>query len=135
MVKRVGDSFVWFSPFLNYRDMLYDLTELKIYSNGDKEFEADMFQTFLNQTSEFLSKIEYYLLQNNMVEIGRIAHKFKSSVSIFGMAAIRQNLDFIEDACRKNADKDHIEKIYNALKVQIMQVVPQIKAEKKLCLK
>ena len=135
MVKRVGDSFVWFSPFLNYRDMLYDLTELKIYSNGDKEFEADMFQTFLNQTSEFLSKTEYYLLQNNMVEIGRIANKFKSSVSIFGMAAIRQNLDFIEDACIKNADRDHIEKIYNALKVQIMQVVPQIKAEKKLCLK
>jgi HPt (histidine-containing phosphotransfer) domain-containing protein len=114
-------------------NMLYDLTELKSYSNGDKEFEADMFQTFLDQTPEFLKQMDFYLLQNNIVEVGKIAHKFKSSVGIFGMESIRKNLELIENACRINSERAKIDELHNKLKNQVTEVLPLIEQEKVRC--
>jgi HPt (histidine-containing phosphotransfer) domain-containing protein len=114
--------------------MLYDLTELRSYSNGDKDFELDMFQTFLDQTSEFLTQLDGFMLHNNTLEVGKVAHKFKSSVGIFGMESIRKNLELLENACRIHAERESVEAIYETVKEQVLQVIPQIEAEKLICL-
>lgn len=114
--------------------MLYDLTELRSYSNGDKEFELDMFQTFLDQTTEFMAQIDGFMDQNNMLEAGKVAHKFKSSVGIFGMESIRRNLELMESSCRVHTERERIEEIYQNVKELVLQVVPQIEAEKLACL-
>lgn len=111
--------------------MLYDLTELRSYSRGDKEFEVDLIQTFLDQTPELLSSMEYHLYKENIVELGRVAHKFKSSVGFFGMVGIKNTLQNIESACMNNAQKSDIAAHCAELKEQLMVVIPQIEEEKK----
>lgn len=118
---------------LKCRIMLYDLTELKSYSNGDKEFEADMFQTFLDQAPGFLSQIDTYLSQNNISEAGKIAHKFKSSVGIFGMESIRKGLEELENSCRINSEHDHLVELFGSVKRLVYEVVPQIERERQRC--
>lgn len=115
--------------------MLYDFSVLHMYSNGDKEFEADMIQTFLEQAPDVLSEMENKFNQNNATEAGKIAHKFKSSVAIFGMDEIFNTLQLIEDSCRENKDNSTIANQYAELKTLVQQVIPKIEEEKKLCLK
>jgi HPt (histidine-containing phosphotransfer) domain-containing protein len=114
--------------------MLYDLTELRTYSNGDKAFEADMFQTFLDQIPEFLSNMERFLSQDNMVEAGRAAHKLKSAAGFFGMESIHKMLQLIESSCKENTDKSKIAEYYTEIKTLVLQVIPLIEEEKRLCL-
>ena len=120
---------------LNLSNMLYDISVLHMYSNGDKEFEADMIQTFLDQAPDVLSEIEHHFNHNNATEVGKIAHKFKSSVALFGMDEIFNTLQLIENSCRDNNDSAIIADQYAELKILVKQVIPKIEEEKKLCLK
>lgn len=113
--------------------MLYDLTELRSYSNGDKEFEADMFQTFLDQAPDFLSQIQTFLVQNNISEAGKTAHKFKSSVGIFGMETIRKGLEELENSCRITAEYDHLQELFENIRTLVNEVIPLIDRERQRC--
>lgn len=113
--------------------MLYDLTELRSYSNGDKEFEADMFQTFLDQAPDFLSQIQTFLVQKNISEAGKTAHKFKSSVGIFGMETIRKGLEELENSCRITADYDHLQELFENIRTLVNEVIPLIDRERQRC--
>lgn len=113
--------------------MLYDLTELRSYSNGDKEFEADMFKTFLDQAPEFLGQLELYVAQNNISEAGKVAHKFKSSVGIFGMEEIRKNLEYFENSCRITAEVTQLVTALQKIKDLVLEVIPLIENERRNC--
>jgi len=61
-----------------------DLTYLNEISGGDKEFIAEMIETFLEETPKDIAELEKLLATENWAGIGLVAHKLKSSIKMFG---------------------------------------------------
>ena len=88
--------------------MMYDLSLLKTYSKGDADFELDMIQTFLDEAPAYRSEMAQFLKEKKIKEAGLLAHKFKSSVDIFGMSDLRLLLDSFEKNCSQNISSEEL---------------------------
>lgn len=95
--------------------MMYDLSLLKTYSKGDADFELDMIQTFLEEAPVYSGEMATFLKARRIKEAGLLAHKFKSSVDIFGMSDLRLLLDDFEKNCSKNIPSEEL-----MLKISLM---------------
>jgi HPt (histidine-containing phosphotransfer) domain-containing protein len=62
-----------------------DLSYLNQVSGGEPRFIKEMIKIFSEQVPEFISNMEKHLSDKNYLELGREAHKAKSSVIIVGM--------------------------------------------------
>lgn len=80
--------------------MNYDLSDLRKFSRGNYAFELDMIETFLLEADEYTLLIQEGFERNDLIKVGSIAHKFKSSVVIFGMMELHGILDDMEVACK-----------------------------------
>jgi HPt (histidine-containing phosphotransfer) domain-containing protein len=69
-----------------------DLTYLKEITGGEAEIIREMIEMFLAQVDEFKENLEKHLADENWVELGKEAHKAKSSVLIVGMEDLGKNL-------------------------------------------
>ncbi|WP_320054666.1 Hpt domain-containing protein [uncultured Acetobacteroides sp.] len=113
--------------------MLYDLSDLHRYSKGDSGFEGDLLQAFLDQASAFISQVNGLTACSRLAEVGRAAHKFRSSISFFGMEAIRAELELLEGCCNEDGRQEHALKLYFSVKAQLQQVIPKIEKERRRC--
>lgn len=113
--------------------MLYDLSGLHRYSRGDRSFESDMLQTFLDQVSMFINQVNGLMACNRLVEVGRATHKFRSSISFFGMETIRAELELLENCCNEDGRQEYAMKLYFSVKTQLQQVIPKIEKERRRC--
>ena len=69
-----------------------DLTYLKEITGGENEIVKEMIEMFLAQVEEFKENLNKYLNDKNWVDLGKEAHKAKSSVLIVGMEDLGKNL-------------------------------------------
>jgi len=76
-----------------YRKMAYtDLSYLKEITGGESAIVIEMVEMFLAQVEEFKENLTNYLNDKNYIELGKEAHKAKSSVLIVGMEELGKNL-------------------------------------------
>ena len=59
-----------------------DLSYLNEISGGDKEFIDEMINTFLEETPKDLAAIKEHSDSSNWTEVGKTAHKLKSSIKM-----------------------------------------------------
>jgi HPt (histidine-containing phosphotransfer) domain-containing protein len=69
-----------------------DLTYLKEITGGEGEIVREMVEMFLAQVEEFKENLNKHLNDKNWVDLGKEAHKAKSSVLIVGMEELGKNL-------------------------------------------
>lgn len=62
-----------------------DLNYLNDLALGSKEFIEDMISSFLKNTPESIVKMEGALVKSDWEQIGKIAHKLKTSFTFMGM--------------------------------------------------
>jgi len=76
-----------------YTIMAYtDLSYLKEITGGESSIVIEMVEMFLDQVDEFKVNMNQYLNDKNWVDLGKEAHKAKSSVLIVGMEDLGKNL-------------------------------------------
>ena len=73
-----------------------DLSYLESVTDGDKELIKELVDIFKNQIPVYLSDFNEALAKKDVEELGRIAHKSKSSVAIMGMGDLANELDSFE---------------------------------------
>ena len=66
-----------------------DLSYLEEISGGDAEFIQDMIETFLEETPKDLNEMKVKCHDKNWVEVGKLAHKLKSSIKMFGFESLK----------------------------------------------
>jgi HPt (histidine-containing phosphotransfer) domain-containing protein len=110
--------------------MLYDLSELKEYSRGDSEFELDMIQTFIDEAAEYKNSIQNSFHNNEISVVATWAHKFKSSVGVFGMIQLRALLDEIEKKCISQACYDDLNNLLGDLDRSVQDLISLMTLEK-----
>lgn len=69
-----------------------DLSYLKEITGGESSIVVEMIEMFIEQVDEFKENLNKYLTDKNWVELGKEAHKAKSSVLIVGMEDLGKNL-------------------------------------------
>ncbi|MGF7139509.1 Hpt domain-containing protein [Roseimarinus sediminis] len=69
-----------------------DLTYLKEITGGESSIVREMVEMFVAQVDEFKENLHKHLNDGNWAELGKEAHKAKSSVLIVGMEELGKNL-------------------------------------------
>ena len=85
-------------PELKFTDLSY----LKQVSGGEPGFMKEMIRIFTEQVPEFISNMEKHLDDKNYIDLGREAHKAKSSVIIVGMNKLGDKMKELQVLTEKN---------------------------------
>lgn len=79
-----------------------DLTYLKGISMGDNTIVKKAIDRYLKDTPELVDKMGEYLLNKDFDQLGKCAHKLKSSVAIMGMETVKNAMESIVGITRSN---------------------------------
>ncbi|MES2139849.1 MAG: PAS domain S-box protein [Bacteroidota bacterium] len=90
---------------------LIDLNYLKELSDGNKEFEKEMIELFLNQVPVDVSALDVAFKSSDAFHVKSLSHKLKSSMSVVGLSGLASYLSFIEkNASNKEMNESSLEK-------------------------
>ena len=76
--------------------MKTDLSYLESMAEGDPGLIREMIGIFSTQVAEFSSLMQVHLEKKDWQELGKLAHKAKSSVAIMGMKELAEKLNELE---------------------------------------
>ena len=83
---------------------IVDLSYLNEMSEGDSTLIKEMIDIFFSQVDEFIELMNNYLDKKEYENLGKIAHKAKSSIAIMGMNELANDLKTLE-IIAKNGEK------------------------------
>jgi len=86
-----------------------DLTYLVEMSDSNKDLMIEMIGIFTTQVTDFSKQLNVLYKENNYFELGRLAHKAKSSVSIMGMTDLAKDLKELENNAKENLETESYE--------------------------
>lgn len=85
-----------------------DLSYLNEISDGDQDFIADVLGTFLEEMPKDIEQMNQALLANDVVSIGKMAHKTKSTLHTLGLYELKELALKIEQTAKSNAQHPDI---------------------------
>jgi HPt (histidine-containing phosphotransfer) domain-containing protein len=86
--------------------MKTDLNYLEAMTEGDKGLILELIGIFSTQVKEYGEQMQKYLRQKNWTELGKMAHKAKSTVAIMGMKELSEELKTLERLAKEEEDTD-----------------------------
>ena len=75
---------------------VYDLSKIRKMVEGDEVMIRKMVGMFLDKTPELLQEMQDHMSQDAWVEVGKLAHRLKSSLNLMGVDALYDNIRMIE---------------------------------------
>lgn len=114
---------------------LFDLTNLNEMLGGDQKAIFQMVKIFLQATPESLSELNKCYQKNDLDGVSRLAHKLKSSVDIFCVNDIKQDIRRLENNTRDNINVDEVPTLVEKLNTILNATIEQVKEEKDLLYK
>jgi HPt (histidine-containing phosphotransfer) domain-containing protein len=109
---------------------LFDLTNLNEMLGGDQKAIFQMVKIFLQATPESLSELNRCYQKNDLDGVSRLAHKLKSSVDIFCINDIKQDIRRLENNTRDNINIDEVPAQVEKLNNILNQTIEQVKEKK-----
>ena len=79
----------------------YDLSMIRSVSGGDETFIRKMIDIFLATIPQSLADIQQHAAAENWEELGKSAHKLKSTIDSMGINALKQDIRALEGFGRK----------------------------------
>ncbi len=86
--------------------MKTNLTYLKEMSGGNKDLVREMITIFINQVEEFTHDMENHLEKKEYEQLGKLAHKAKSSISIMGLDKLAKELKNLENLAKESKEPE-----------------------------
>jgi len=80
--------------------MKVDLSYLRNMSAGNKDLVLEMISIFKSQVIEFSGSMDQYLRNREYEQLGRLAHKAKSSILIMGLTDLAADLKKLENLAK-----------------------------------
>ena len=109
-------------------DTIYDLSQLEELAGGDEDFINSMVSTFLEHTPNQLEELKKARQVGDLPTMGKIAHKIKPNIDMFGLTDITDTIRELEQMGKNEEDKPEIkDKIQQVDKV-LQEAFDQIKA-------
>jgi HPt (histidine-containing phosphotransfer) domain-containing protein len=104
-----------------------DLTFLKESTGDNNEVVREMIELFIAQVPEFIANLKKHLRDRNFIELGKEAHKAKSSVMIVGMEELAIDLKHLQLATIDGTEIEHYPEYVHRFEVQMLAAVQELK--------
>ena len=86
--------------------MKTDLTYLRTMSAGNKELMLEMIDIFKHQVAEFTEQMSDLYEKKEYENLGKLAHKAKSSISIMGLHDLAKDLKTFENIAKAGIETE-----------------------------
>lgn len=93
-----------------------DLNYLNDLALGSKDFIEDMISSFLKNTPESIVRMETALVKSDWEQIGKIAHKVKTSFTFMGMEGTVTQAKTLQDFGLKGSNLEDIPGLISDIK-------------------
>ena len=110
-----------------------DMSYLEELSGGDAAFIIEMVEIFKDQVPEFIQGFNTYYENSNWDNLGKLAHKAKSSVAVVGLNNLATDLKSIELLSRDVKDVesyaayiDNFEKVCNQALIDLDIIIKEL---------
>ena len=111
------------------RPPFVDLSYLRGISMGDNTIVRKAIDRYLKDTPDLLTQMEDSLKDRNYDQLGKYAHKLKSSVGIMGMDNMKDTMERIVALCKNDMAREQLHQIIASSKLVIQQSIKELEEE------
>ena len=108
---------------------LYDLTMVQSVSGGDEGFIKKMVALFIETVPQNLQDLKNALQAENWEQVGKTAHKLKSTIDSMGIKSIRQEIRAVEANSKALESLQEIPGLVTTIDNVIKECIGQLQAE------
>jgi CheY-like chemotaxis protein len=108
---------------------LYDLTMVQSVSGGDEGFIKKMVALFVETVPQNVQDLKKALQEENWEQVGKTAHKLKSTIDSMGIKSIRQEIRAVEANAKQLESLQAIPSLVNTIDTVISECIEQLQAE------
>ncbi len=109
---------------------LFDLTNLDEMLGGDRQAMLQMVKIFLQATPESLTELNNCFDKDDLDGVSKLAHKLKSSIDIFSIEEIKNDIRRMENLARENVNTDEIPALMENINNILNEAIEQVRLEK-----
>jgi len=108
---------------------LYDLSMVQSVSGGDENFIKKMVALFIETVPQNMQDLKNALNEENWDQVGKTAHKLKSTIDSMGIKSIRQEIRTVEANARQKEGLDVVPGLVATVDNVIKECIGQLQAE------
>ena len=108
---------------------LYDLSMVQSVSGGDEGFIKKMVALFIETVPQNLDELSKATVSENWEQVGKMAHKLKSTVDSMGIKSIRQEIRTVEANAKQKLSLEEIPPLVEQIAAVIGQCIIQLQAD------
>lgn len=101
------------------------IEQLESVSSGDKNFEKELIEIFLEQIPGFIQNMKNFFENKELKSLAKEAHTAKSSALIFGLTATGDALKTIQLQAEKG-EVDNLSRLLNKVEAELRDAVKQL---------
>ena len=109
---------------------LFDLTNLDEMLGGDRQAMLQMVKIFLQATPESLTELNNCFSKNDLDGVSKLAHKLKSSIDIFAISEIKNDIRRLENLAREQVNVEEIPALMEKVNSILNEAIEQVRLEK-----
>jgi len=111
---------------------LFDLTNLDEMLGGDRKAVLQMVKIFLQATPESLNELNKCYDKEDLEGVSKLAHKLKSSIDIFCIYDIKQDIRRLENNTRDSINIDEVPGLVKNIDDILGKAIEQVEQEKEI---
>lgn len=105
---------------------LIDLSYLIDSSLNDQKYIVNMINIFLEKAPNYLSDMQKSYAENDLVELKRIAHKFKASLNIMGIKSATKLINVLEVNIQKDQNLGDLNKLLTGIELYTISACKEL---------
>ena len=106
-----------------------NLKVLEQYTGGETELTIQLISIFLRQIPDAIQKLGLHIPDKNWKEVHAVAHKIKSSISVFELSELRKLVTNIEEYARDGMQLEEVPALYARFKSGALEAIAELEAE------
>jgi len=108
---------------------LYDLGQVKMFLGDDKQQLGNMISIFVSETPLMIQALNENMQNYNLDEVRFYAHKLKSSIDLFQINGLQQDIRVLEQLAVEKTDVPSIQKYVSDITDTLESVIEEIQKE------
>jgi hypothetical protein len=115
---------------IDMKGKLYDLSQIKLFLGDDKQQLGNMISIFVTETPVMIKALNENMQTKNLEEVRFYAHKLKSSIDLFQINGIQQDIRVLEQLAVEKNDvpliEQYVSDITNTLETVIVEIQKEV---------
>jgi HPt (histidine-containing phosphotransfer) domain-containing protein len=110
-------------------EKLYNLAMVESVSGGDKEFIKKMVALFIETIPQDVQQMNKCAVTQDWVQVGKIAHKLKSTIDTMAIKSIQQDIRFVETNAKQQTSLELLPSLIDKITQVINICISQLRLE------